>query len=427
MASFIEIKEVLKKVLRITDEVDETSDLVIPIPYYAEDEVSIVLKNDELKAAYEKMMLFSKEKLEMYSDCYREVGFQYLSRVRNNSVGNTFVNDDENKIKYTIGSASVEYCMFVLNSIAEFKKTHDQASLFDVRMKSRAWQRTFFRHREGEQTGISLPRILNINTLRIECEEDTNISILRKYANSFEFLFMYKRSIPLSEFSSIDEMYHLESKGQIIRNKDEEIDNAPKRNFNPEVIDYYKMALESLDPFTSYISYYHVIEHYYDAVFRKKLTETIRDKMTHPDFSYKNETKLYDLAKYIKKHMKSDDDSGKGNELESLKYVLQEYVRIDELKNRIGFFDTDAVNYYQSNCVPFVPFIRDKIAWSDTEGVTTNIANRIYDTRNALVHSKSEQTASQYRPYDNKSELEKELSLIRAVAEIVIINSSEEL
>ena len=63
MASFIEIKEVLKKVLRITDEVDETSDLVIPIPYYAEDEVSIVLKNDELKAAYEKMMLFSKEKL----------------------------------------------------------------------------------------------------------------------------------------------------------------------------------------------------------------------------------------------------------------------------------------------------------------------------------------------------------------------------
>lgn len=58
-------------------------------------------------------------------------------------------------------------------------------------------------------------------------------------------------------------------------------------------------------------------------------------------------------------------------------------------------------------------------------GEDTNLANRIYETRNALVHSKSEQIANQYRPYDNKKDLASEIALIKAVAESVLINSSE--
>ncbi len=54
-----------------------------------------------------------------------------------------------------------------------------------------------------------------------------------------------------------------------------------------------------------------------------------------------------------------------------------------------------------------------------------NLATRIYETRNALVHSKSEQITNQYRPYENKKELMLEIVLIRSVAELVIINSSE--
>lgn len=54
-----------------------------------------------------------------------------------------------------------------------------------------------------------------------------------------------------------------------------------------------------------------------------------------------------------------------------------------------------------------------------------NLATRIYETRNALVHSKSEQITNQYRPYENKKELMLEIVLIRSVVELVIINSSE--
>lgn len=38
-----------------------------------------------------------------------------------------------------------------------------------------------------------------------------------------------------------------------------------------------------------------------------------------------------------------NDESGQGNELESLKFVLNEYVTIDELKNRISSMDSTAI------------------------------------------------------------------------------------
>ena len=185
------------------------------------------------------------------------------------------------------------------------------------------------------------------------------------------------------------------------------------------------MALESRDPFTAYIAFYHIIEHYFDAVFRKKLTDAMKQRITHPDFSYNSERKLYDLAKFIRKTMYSDDGSGKGNEFESLKYVLVEYVPIEELKNMINELDSHAIAYYQNNCVPFTTSKKTKIAWMDINAVYTNLATRIYETRNALVHSKSEQLNNQYRPYKNKKDLISEMALIRSVAELVIINSSE--
>lgn len=123
--------------------------------------------------------------------------------------------------------------------------------------------------------------------------------------------------------------------------------------------------------------------------------------------------------------MSSDDEIGRGNEFDSLKYVLMEYVPIEELKPRIIQIDPSAIDYYKNNFVPFTTSKKTKIAWSDSQAVYTNLATRIYETRNALVHSKSEQRANQYKPYENRKDLNMELALIRAIAEIIIINSGE--
>ena len=60
-----------------------------------------------------------------------------------------------------------------------------------------------------------------------------------------------------------------------------------------------------------------------------------------------------------------------------------------------------------------------------------NLKERIYKTRNAIVHSKAsvENTVSNnyYKPFKDDVELEKEIPLMRAIAEQIIINTAEEI
>ena len=116
---------------------------------------------------------------------------------------------------------------------------------------------------------------------------------------------------------------------------------------------------------------------------------------------------------------------GQGNELESLKFVLSEFININELKERITEIDDNALVYYQSTKVPFCS--ATIINSNDAQGVITQIARRIYHTRNSLVHSKSGKNDERYKPYENERELEKEIPMVKAVAELIIINSSRTL
>lgn len=424
MASYLEVKEVLKDILNLNTDINEVCDIVMPDPYIQSEERNIVFSNADLKNAYDNMQIFDKEKLEIYSSTYREVALQLLepSMVRRMMYLET-ISDSINGLEYSLGPASSEYCVFLLSELAEQVKANGIRTLGDIRIRTRM----FFRHnRNISEIGNSMELLsdfLRANTLKISSTQSVPLSRFRDYAVSFEFHFMYKQGTAISEYTDIQDMYSIGN--SVFRFPRKKLDSSPQRIYNKDVIDYYTMAMESRDPFTVYISFYHIIEHYFDAVFRKKLTEEIKNKITHPDFSYKDETKLYELAKYIKKHMNSDDDSGKGNEFESLKYVLIEYVDIDELKKYINNIDATAIDYYQNNLVPFTTSKKTKIAWSNAQGVYTNLATRIYETRNSLVHSKSENTANQYRPYENKKELTLEIALIKSVAELVLINSSK--
>ena len=73
----------------------------------------------------------------------------------------------------------------------------------------------------------------------------------------------------------------------------------------------------------------------------------LRDKITNPGFSYRDDDKIYEMALFVKNRLRMNDESGQGNELESLKFVLNEYVTIDELKNRISSMDSTAITYFK--------------------------------------------------------------------------------
>ncbi len=420
MASYLEIKQVLKEILCIKTDIDENCDIILYSSYNS-DECSI--SNDILKKAFKNIENYKIDKLEILTKNYREVALQLFGPISKNVTDLEPLNDSINGLSYSIGPASLDYCMFLLNHIAESVRINGRKVYIDLLQRRRMIFRHGFNKVDSENSLEVLSEILRATTLKIKSIVPINAKKLRDCASSFEFLFMYKKNIAISEYTDVQDMYAIGN--SVLRYTQEEVDSPPQRIYNGEVLDYYTMAMESRDPFTIYISFYHIIEYYFDAVFRKKLTEEIKDRMTRPDFSYKSEEKIYELAQYIKKHMSGDEKSGKGNEFESLKYVLMEYVPIDDLKKRINQIDLKAIDYYQNNFVPFTTSSKTKVFWSDTQGVYTNLATRIYETRNSLVHSKSEQAANQYKPYKNKKELSVEIPLIKAVAEIIIINSSE--
>ncbi len=81
------------------------------------------------------------------------------------------------------------------------------------------------------------------------------------------------------------------------------------------------------------------------------------------------------------------------------------------------------LNFYQNNSVSFSA--GDVIIWDkDKDKILKAISNRIYKTRNHINHSKSSKKDVTYHPYLHKTELEKEISLIKTIAECIIENDS---
>ncbi|CAI3928411.1 unnamed protein product [Commensalibacter communis] len=111
-------------------------------------------------------------------------------------------------------------------------------------------------------------------------------------------------------------------------------------------------------------------------------------------------------------------ENGQGNELESLKLVLKKFIDRDELQKRLS---SEQIEYFLKNKISFSH--APTVSFKDTEGFYHHLAQRIYRTRNALVHSK-EGNVERYKPYQDSQELSKEIPLIKLVAEQVIIYSS---
>lgn len=218
---------------------------------------------------------------------------------------------------------------------------------------------------------------------------------------------------------SIEEVIGVLNRQQRARNNDFQ---ALKRKYNSNLLDYYNLGISSIDPFVSFISYYHIIEYFFDEVYREHQINTLRNSITSPIFSYKDDQQLFNIIKKIINDNKHVRENGSGNEQQSLNYVLNKYIYdLDELKQRL---DNDELNFYQNNSVAFSA--GDVIIWDKSDDkILKSISNRIYKTRNALIHSKSSKKDVTYHPYLHKNELEKEISLIKAIAESIIENSSD--
>lgn len=423
MATFYEVKQLLCRLLR-AENADDNDDIIFKVQSLEEKGVTrkIIISNLELQELYDKVSDMYKNGLELYTDDSYEVAVD-LDRFAMYHQDNPITSADNiNKVSYLLGYPTAEYSLYLLMLFKDSMQQSQEHNYSIFSMRLRRPFESLYNVTNNTLENV-LTKMIGVFSLKIQNSGDhKTINQFKEMKTSFVFEFIYRARVSLVEFPDIYDMFFIK---RVIHSRLDEmpIDTPPLRKYNADVVDYYKQALASNDPYIKYISFYHVMEYFYDEVFRRKMIADLKGKITHPDFSYKDEDKIYEMAMFVKNRWRMNDETGQGNELESLKYVLGEYISIDDLKSRICEIDSNALIYHQNNKVPFCnsPIIN----WSDSQKTFSELAKRIYSTRNSLVHSKSSKNKERYRPYQDEKKLQLEIPLVQAVAEAIIINSSE--
>ena len=425
MASYYEVKQLLCRLFGNRIQEENNDDIIIELHtrYMRENQAentTITVFDSELLEIYNEVSNSTSENMELFTKNIYEIAIDLEYPIMRRQVFPISSADTSNEISYELGYPSLKYCIYLLIKITDAMNDRGERRL-PLRLCRQVDYTRFLEQDETVSWQNILPHLLGEISLKITCANKSSLSEFRLRKTSFEFDFMYRSGIALVEFSDIVDMFHIDNMERG-RYDLSQIDTPPLRNYSVDVVDYYRLALASNDSYIKYISFYHVMEYFFDEVFKKKLVSDLQSKITHPDFSYKNEEKIYEIAQFVKNRFQINSEAGQGNELESLKYVLGEYIIIDEVKNRIENISPGSVQYYQTTKVQFCS--APTIPWSDMNGVYTHIAKRIYFTRNSLVHSKSGKNQSRYRPYKDDIYLQREIPLVKAIAELIIINSS---
>lgn len=336
-------------------------------------------------------------------------------------LGNEY-KDNENNLKYKISTPSKQFWL----KIVELKiKSYMLMSMRRVSMYEEDFD---FKNGIAEKDIFELLKIVyrDCITLQIFSTNSYEKTEFSNLADAFIFNVNYNTDIGIRQAYAIENIHERRRNNRFRRETMETI-SAPRKIYKKELVEQYNMASISEEPFIKYLCYYHILEHFYESVYKEELIKTVKERLTFPSFSIKKESEIIKLIDTIKEKIKYDRESFDGDELEALGLVIKKYVKIEDIKDEIENINPILVEYYNNKEVKFSNGI--PVNFNDVDNVYKNIAKRIYFTRNALVHYKSnnfsEKKRGLYRPFNDREELLKEIPLIRILAEKVIITDAE--
>ena len=378
-----------------------------------------LLKVGEIEAILER--LSEKDEIEdtaIYDSYSYEVLVKVESPFRYHLLSKDFVlRDEDNGITYTLSRPSNEYLLFLLYKVSRIAQL-GHLSVFIPGTRQR------LERNDEDKTILEVLKLASslFRTLRVESEQNRTVNEFIKYANSFFFQLSYNLDSAFVPRRYFDELLR---PVRIKRDRRTPVDEleAPKRFYIPDLVYHYQLAVASDNPSLEYLSYYHVAEHFFEAVFDDDLIERVRHTITQPDFSYKRKKDIKRLISKISKSRKYQGERVIFSEQEALRLTLERYVDIAVLLEKVKAYDDALVEYYKTSHVPFSGGDRVDLEDSDTSRVLKAVASRIYKTRNSIVHSK-DSDRGKYVPFEHDKVLAREVPLLRFIAELIIIESS---
>lgn len=416
------IKEILSSILKVDNLKDREIFRVTNSRFSTEDE----------------FLIYDESKLKEYllaSDSYNLNGIDMItdSTLETAIVNNRDITRKKDK-KISSLDGNVNFCIsnitptYFIRSIRELYLKEGNKNLIRRSMKLSFLKRYTFNRIDNNEVLVEPRDLLDyitenilIKSLFIESKKVKDKKELLSLKTTFAFEYTYKFQEKFTFCNDFEEMYSIKNRNPnyIDRNK-EEHDIFSCRTYNNNLIEYYLRFVNTDDLYIKYISCYHILEYHYEKVYKDDVLNEIKKIITHPDFSYKSNIQLEKVMKKVSSKIKNNKEYGQGNELESLKLVINKFCNTDEIYSKLS---DDEIQFFEEN-KSFS--LGDKIDWKNENGLSTLLAKRIYSIRNSLIHSKVDKGDKvSYQELKHKEMLSKEIPLIRLIAENVIISNSK--
>jgi len=265
-----------------------------------------------------------------------------------------------------------------------------------------------------------------LETLQIVSENNKRKSEFEQLVYSFLFNLGYNLDYTFQPLRFMDEFTQPYRIGRLRRANFSDVE-PPKRIYLNELILHYQKGISSDSIDHQFLSFYHVLEHFYEKIYNDDILNSIKGELTKPNFSYKRNKDISNLVNLIQSRLKYKNDEFQLNEPEALELTLKKFVKdLSYLANELRTISPSLIEYFKTTEVPFSKGNRVNFENPNTNEVYSNLARRIYLTRNSIVHSK-ETDKSKYTPFRDDKDLLTEIYLLRLIAEIVIIDNSKEL
>lgn len=185
--------------------------------------------------------------------------------------------------------------------------------------------------------------------------------------------------------------------------------------YDSNVTRFYQRAVSADDAYTSFISFYHILEYFFISVSDAKLYSRLERVVNDPAFSARRK-QLDRIITSVDEHSRESDET------EMLKGVISEFVEEDDLLDFLQKYESQLERKLYTEKTNCFGYEIEKMTFKSGH-IFGPVAKRIKTIRNALVHSSDRyERKERYVPGEEASRmLTRELPVLRFLAEKVII------
>lgn len=241
------------------------------------------------------------------------------------------------------------------------------------------------------------------------------MDILKKYSDALFFTIDTQKNLFLS-------LVRRQSKRKYARPQKNEVALEFPRNFyeNASIDLFWYARSATRMPLLQFLAYYQSIEFHYPAFYNADVGRKVKSILKHPSFRVENESDIARIVAVIKSNGK-----GFASEKEQLKATLKECIDNDDIANFLKA-DEERSKHFLNTSKGVSKF---SINIQNPVELYNQVADRIYDIRCKIVHTKGDEGNEELDlllPYSKEADnLEEDIELIRLLAQKVIIYTSK--